>query len=56
MIGFFFGFSLGAGCALAVMYSIYHHGYRRAVADSLLTEPPEKYRQILQKSRPLHHG
>ena len=38
IIGYFFGFSLGVGCALAVMYSIYSGGYRRAVEDSLRSE------------------
>ena len=40
MVGFFFGFSLGVGCALAVMYSIYTGGYRKALSDSLLEVKP----------------
>jgi hypothetical protein len=47
LIGFFLGFAFGVGCALAVMYSIYLGGYRAAVKDSLLPEPPER----LQKAR-----
>ncbi|QMV18050.1 hypothetical protein GOB94_04615 [Granulicella sp. 5B5] len=47
LIGFFLGFAFGVGCALAVMYSIYMGGYRAAVADSLLPEPPER----LEKAR-----
>lgn len=47
--GFFFGFAFGVGCALAVMYSIYMGGYRAAVRESQMTEPPERYRHALQK-------
>jgi len=49
-IGFFFGFGFGVGCALAVMYSIYMGGYRAAIRDSQLPNPPERYRQALQKT------
>jgi hypothetical protein len=44
MIGIFFGFAFGVGCALAVMYTIWSGGYRRAVEHSLMTEPPERFR------------
>jgi hypothetical protein len=47
LIGFFLGFAFGVGCALAVMYSIYMGGYRAAISDSILPEPPER----LQKAR-----
>jgi ABC-type antimicrobial peptide transport system permease subunit len=47
LIGFFLGFAFGVGCALAVMYSIYMGGYRAAVRDSILPQPPER----LQKAR-----
>ncbi len=50
-MGFFFGFSLGVGCALAVMYSIYAGGYRRAIADSLLQPRPDKYDQLIKKAQ-----
>ncbi len=43
MLGYFFGFALGVGCALAVFYSIYTGGYRRAVEHSLLAEKPQRY-------------
>ena len=49
IIGFFFGFGFGVGCALAVMYSIYLGGYRAAIKDSRLPDPPERYRKALQK-------
>jgi len=45
MIGVFLGFAFGVGCALAVMYSIYSGGYRAAIRDSKLAEPPERYRK-----------
>jgi hypothetical protein len=49
MIGVFLGFVFGVGCALAVMYSIYAGGYRAAMRDSQLAEPPERYRKALAK-------
>lgn len=47
ILGFFFGFFFGAGCALAVMYSIYTGGYRRGVLDSLREETTDRYRRWL---------
>ena len=49
LIGVFLGFGFGVGCALAVMYSIYTGGYRRAVEDSLREEKSERYRELLPK-------
>jgi hypothetical protein len=46
MYGYFFGFALGVGCALAVMYTIWTGGYRRAVEHSLMAEPPERFRSM----------
>ena len=46
MIGIFFGFVFGVGCALAVMYTIWSGGYRRAVEHSLMSEPPERFDTI----------
>jgi hypothetical protein len=43
LIGVFLGFAFGLGCALAVMYSIYMGGYRAAVRDALLPDPPERF-------------
>jgi len=43
VIGFFLGFVFGVGCALAVMYSIYMGGYRAAVRDSRLANPPQRW-------------
>jgi lipoate-protein ligase B len=43
MLGYFFGFALGVGCALAVFYAIYSGGYRKAVEHSLQQEKPKRY-------------
>jgi hypothetical protein len=43
MIGYFFGFALGVGSALAVLYAIYSGGYRRAVEHSLMEQHPQRY-------------
>jgi hypothetical protein len=45
MLGYFFGFALGVGCALAVFYAIYSGGYRKAVEHSLQDEKPKRYQQ-----------
>ena len=49
ILGFLMGFIFGVGCALAVMYSIYLGGYRAAIKDSRLTDPPERYRKAIEK-------
>jgi hypothetical protein len=48
-LGFFFGFFFGVGCALAVVYSIYLHGYRKAMEDSQREEKSQRYREMLPK-------
>ncbi len=48
-IGFFLGFVFGVGCALAVMYSIYLGGYRAAVRDAQLPDPPERLLKAQKK-------
>jgi hypothetical protein len=45
MLGYFFGFALGLGCALAVFYAIYSGGYRKALEHSLLQEKPKRYQE-----------
>ena len=47
IIGFFFGFFFGAGCALALMYAIYSGGYRKAIEDSMREEKSDAYRRWL---------
>jgi hypothetical protein len=46
MIGYFFGFALGVGCALAVMYTIWTGGYKRAVEHSLMADPPARFQTM----------
>ena len=47
MLGYFFGFALGVGCALAVFYAIYSGGYRKAIEHSLLPQKPKRYQEEL---------
>ncbi len=47
MLGYFFGFALGVGCALAVFYAIYSGGYRKAVEHSLLPQKPKRYQETM---------
>ena len=47
MIGFFLGFVFGVGCALAVMFSIYMGGYRAALRDQRLANPPARLTKAL---------
>jgi hypothetical protein len=60
MIGYFFGFALGVGCALAVMYTIWTGGYKRAVEHSLMTDPPERFQKLrdaaMRKQSRIPHG
>ena len=49
VIGFVMGFGFGVGCALAVIYSIYIGGYRKAMEDSLRPEKSQRYLQMLPK-------
>ena len=49
VIGWFFGFGFGVGCALAVMYSIFLGGYRAAVRDSRIEPPPERLTRALAR-------
>jgi len=56
-VGFFLGFAFGVGCALAVMYSLFMGGYRAALRDARLAEPPERYHKALAKiSADAAHG
>jgi hypothetical protein len=49
LFGIFVGFGFGVGCTLAVMYSIYMGGYRKAIEESLLEKTPERFAKALQK-------
>ena len=49
ILGLCFGFMFGIGCSLAVLYSIYLGGYRKAVEDSISPHPSERFTQTLAK-------
>ena len=49
LIGLSVGFFWGIGCSLAILYSIYLGGYRKAVEDSLAEEKPRRFREALRK-------
>jgi hypothetical protein len=49
VLGLCFGFMFGIGCSLAVMYSIYLGGYRKAVEESLLPVQPKRFAEALRK-------
>lgn len=51
MLGYFFGFALGVGSALAVFYAIYSGGYRKAVEHSLQLEKPKRYLEAMAAAR-----
>jgi hypothetical protein len=51
LFGLILGFMFGVGCALAVMYSIYMGGYRKAITDSLLDTGSAKYETELRKAQ-----
>jgi len=49
VIGLCVGFLWGIGCSLAILYSIYLGGYRKAVEDSLALEKPRRFKDALRK-------
>jgi hypothetical protein len=49
VLGLIFGFMWGIGCSLAVMYSIFLGGYRKAIKESLAQPQPARYVKALEK-------
>ena len=49
VLGLIIGFLWGIGCSLAIMYSIFLGGYRKAIKESLAQPQPERYRKALEK-------
>jgi len=45
LLGLCIGFLWGIGCSLAILYSIYLGGYRKAVEDSMAEAKPERWRR-----------
>jgi hypothetical protein len=50
-LGLVIGLIWGLGCALALLYSIYLAGYRKAVKDSVEPDRPSRYQKALAKIR-----
>jgi hypothetical protein len=51
LIGLCIGFFWGIGCSLAILYSIYLGGYRKAVEDSLAPVKSKRFNETLVKIR-----
>ncbi len=51
LIGLCIGFMWGIGCSLAILYSIYLGGYRKAVEDSLSAQKSKRYFETLKRIR-----
>jgi hypothetical protein len=51
VIGLCLGFFWGIGCSLAILYSIYLGGYRKAIEDSQSPVKPKRYMRALEKIR-----
>ena len=49
VLGLIFGFMWGIGCSLAILYSIFLGGYRRAIKESLQEPQPDRYLKALAK-------
>jgi hypothetical protein len=51
LVGLAIGLIWGVGCALALLYSIYLAGYRRAVEESQAVTKPKRFLDALEKIR-----
>lgn len=49
VLGLIFGFMWGIGCSLAILYSIFLGGYRKAIKESLAEPRPQRYVTALEK-------
>ena len=49
ILGLCIGFLWGTGCSLAILYSIYLGGYRKAVEDSLKEDKSKRWRETMKK-------
>ncbi len=49
IVGLSIGFLWGIGCSLAILYSIYLGGYRKAVEDSMLENKPDRFREAIKR-------
>lgn len=48
VLGLIFGFMWGIGCSLAIMYSIFLGGYRKAIRESLAQPQPARYIKAIE--------
>ncbi len=51
VVGLSIGFLWGIGCSLAILYSIYLGGYRKAVEDSMAEVKPRRFVEAVRKIR-----
>ena len=51
VVGLSIGFLWGIGCSLAILYSIYLGGYRKAVEDSMAEVRPRRFVEAMRKIR-----
>jgi hypothetical protein len=49
VVGFCWGFVWGIGCSLAILYSIYLAGYRKAIKDSLKPIKPKRFTEVFER-------
>jgi hypothetical protein len=49
IVGLCIGFLWGIGCSLAILYSVFLGGYRKAVEDSLAPVKSKRWRDTLRK-------
>jgi hypothetical protein len=49
LFGLILGFMFGVGCAMAVMYTVYMGGYKKAIEDSLSGDKSGKYAAAFRK-------
>jgi len=49
VLGLSIGFLWGIGCSLAILYSIYLGGYRKAVEDSMTEVKPQRFVDAMKK-------
>jgi hypothetical protein len=51
LLGLGVGLVWGVGCAIALLYSIFLAGYRKAVSGSLEQDKPKRFLDALEKLR-----
>jgi hypothetical protein len=49
ILGLCLGFMWGTGCSLAILYSIYMGGYRKATEESQMTPQPARFHKALTR-------